>query len=177
MCWLVLCIVALAGCGSSPKAPVSNIKPGSKYFVSDVTVNLTHKLAIEGYPSGAELSEIFVDKITQGLKAGGVLGDQKDARIISLSITIDYHRHFAGEDTPFPSKSATRPTYGYAIRASQDGGVIDEIKKSGLTTNHGFLGNLKTVATMGLGNNAKDEEKDIDIVSKDIADALKKLSN
>jgi len=122
------------------------------------------------------LAEMFSRKISQDLEERGMLAFGRQAESVELSIAIDYQRHFSGEDTPFPSNSVVRPIVGYTITASRDGSVLDVIKRSGLTTSHGFLGNLKTVATMGLGNDAASEEVDVRIIASGMVDFLVRIS-
>jgi hypothetical protein len=93
---------------------------------------------------------------------------------MSVSIEINYQRRFAGEDTPLPYKSVISLVIGYTLIVFENGVEKKRIAKSGLQKT-GFLSNLETAATFGLGNDAKDELKDIQLLADSIADELSAL--
>lgn len=172
---ILFSLVLLAGCSSSPKVAAPSVGADAQYAIKNFTFNLIQKREVEGYATQEELSLITHDLIVSELKAGGILADAADAQAVPLSITINYQRRFSGEDTPFPSKSVTNPIVGYTIIVLEDGAEKARISKAGLTANRGFLANLKTVATMDIGNDSKVEEADIQRVAKTIVAELQKL--
>lgn len=160
---LISLAFVLAACASSPKAPRVSVPEGTKYYIQDFSFNLLQKRPAESYPDEASLSDLFHKQIVEGLvEAGAYSFAPTDA--VSVSIIIDYQRRFAGEDTPFPSKSVTSPIVSYSLAFSRDDEGLGSIVRAGLTTSRGFVGNLKTTATMGFGNDADKELEDINRV-------------
>ena len=151
----------LIGCSSSPKIATPSVASDARYAINDVTFNLTQKRSVENYPTQEQLSAKVSDEIISALTEKDLLatGTEKDA--VPISIAINYQRRFAGEDTPFPSNSVASPIVSYSIVLYENGVEKNRVTKSGLTTSKGFFGNLKTVATMGVGNDAKTEAADI----------------
>jgi hypothetical protein len=172
----VILMVVLTGCSSAPTKERVNAIEGHRYNLSSVDLHLAQSQEVGGYPSESELEAMFEKKIENALHEAGLLAEEGAEAAVPIKITIDYRRKFAGEATPFPSESVVAPVYGYTIEVEEAGGdsrVIAE--KKGLTLNRGFLGNLKTVATAGTGNDAEDEKNDMDAISRGIANHLASL--
>lgn len=170
-----LCVVAvLAGCASAPKVTTPKVAADAKFLVKDFTFNLSQKRQVEGYPTQDELSQLAYEGIAETLENDGMMAAH-EANAVPVSIVINYQRRFAGEDTPFPSKSVTNPIVSYSIAILEDDEEIGRITKSGLTTNKGFLSNLKTAATMGTGNDAQTEMADVHRLTDAIVAELKRL--
>lgn len=170
-----LCVVAvLAGCASAPQVTTPKVATDAKFLIKDFTFNLNQKRQVEGYPTQNELSQLVYEGVAEALENDGMMAAH-EANAVPVSIVINYQRRFAGEDTPFPSKSVTNPIVGYRIAILEDDKEIGRITKSGLTTNKGFLSNLKTAATMGTGNDAQTEMADVHRLTDAIVTELKKL--
>ncbi|MBN2400764.1 MAG: hypothetical protein JXN64_00035 [Spirochaetes bacterium] len=164
---IMFSLFILAGCASVPKFPAD-----TKFSVDNFKVNLKQKLQVEGYPAEAELTGILKEKINTTLKQKNLLTEHRAGNAMSVSIIIDYTRRFAGEDTPVPSKSVMAPEFGYTIVISENGVEKRRISEAKLEIKKGFLSNLATVATLGLGNDAKDELKDVQDVANYIAEKI-----
>jgi len=167
----------LMGCGSTPTKPAASFSlPASAQFTEPtVTVHLTQTITADGYPDEAQMTKIIQDKITAALKNNSLLADTNAVSPLSLEFIINYHRRFAGEDTPIPSKSVMAPVVGYATIISENGVEKHRIEKSGLTVNKGFGPNLITTFTLGLGKTAKDEEDDLQTLANGLVAEIKKL--
>lgn len=169
---VLLSLIILTGCASSPglKLPADTV-----FSVESLKVNLTQKLQVEGYPKQAEFTELLKQKLNASLKAKGLLADSGASNIMSVSLVVDYQRRFAGEDTPIPSKSVMSPVINYVLIVSDKGVEKKRIVKNGLKLTKGFAGNMVSVATLGLGKDAKDEIKDLETFTDFIAAELKDL--
>lgn len=166
----------VSGCGSTPTKSSSYALPKSAQFSQpEVSMRLTQTINADGYPDQAQLAKLLQDAIAAQLKANGQLVEGGSTDSLSLKVDIDYERHFAGEATPIPSKSVAPPVYSYTLKIFDRD--VEKYSKtfSSMTINRGFGANLLTVATMGLGKTAKDEEKDIQTLAKGIASDLKQL--
>jgi len=153
----------IIGCASVPKLPAD-----TKFSVTSLKVNLKQKLTVEGYPAQAEFSEIFKKSFIESLKEKNLLADSGAGNAMSVTLNIDYTRQFAGEDTPFPSKSVMAPKVNYTLVVTDKGVEKNRISNAGVL-NKGFLGSLKT---MGLANDPKSELSDIKKVTDSIANDL-----
>ena len=162
------------GCSSAPKVTAPKVAADAKFLVKDFAFNLSQKRQVEDYPTQNELSQLVYEGIAEALENDDMMAAH-EANAVPVSIVINYQRRFAGEETPFPSKSVTNPIVGYSIAILEDDEEIGRITKSGLTTNKGFLSNLKTAATMGTGNDAQTEMADVHRLTDAIVAELKKL--
>ena len=166
----------LIGCGSKPIKPASFSLPGDAQFQEPkVTVHLTQKITVDGYPDEAQMTKIIQDKITAELKNNALLADKNAASSLTLEFIVSYQRRFAGEDSPVPSKSVMAPLIGHTIIISEGGIENHRIEERGLTVNKGFGANLKTTFTLGLGKTAKDEEADLQTLVNGLVADIKKL--
>ncbi len=163
-------LLFIAGCASVQKLP-----EGTKFSIESFKVNLTQKYEVEGYPDQAEFSKIMEKEFMSSLKEKGLQADGSGKNTMNVSIVLDYKRQFAGEGISVSSKSVIAPELGYTIVVSQNGVETNRIAKSDLTISRGFLGNLKSVATMGLANDKENELKDMQTVASVLTDELKAL--
>lgn len=170
-------LLVLVGCGSTPVKPeVSVASAPVKYSIEKIDVNLTQAIQVEGYPNKDEFTKILTDKTIEVFKKNNLLAAPTDSDSMTASISVDYRRNFAGDATPMPSKSVVAPTVDYVIIIFDHGVEKKRIVKSKQTTGKGFVGNLGTVFTMGLGNTAKDELIDIEKLANTFASDLLKLN-
>jgi len=170
-----LSLLFVAGCGSTPTKKASSLLPqGIKFSNPLVTLHLTQKINVEGYPEEIQLQKLLQDEIAHSLSESGRLAAGSESAW-TVKVDIEYQRHFAGEDTPIPSKSVAPPMCNYKLHILESNVERYAANYNQVTVNRGLGSNLLTVATMGLGKTPKDEEHDIQTLARGIVEDIKSL--
>lgn len=173
--WTFLTAI-LMGCGStSVKENGFRLAEGAKFSKPVVTVNLTQKLTVDGYPDQPAFSRLLQEKTENAFKEHGLLAHSDSNNPLDVNIEVNYQRRFAGEDSPIPSKSVMAPLIEYNIVILDKGVEVYRENNSNITVSKGFGANLVTTFTMGLGKTAKDEEEDLQTLAKGFALDVKRL--
>lgn len=171
---LTVFTLCLLGCGSTPvKAPA--LPANAQFSIPVLTVNLTQIRAVEGYPDEEAFTQLLQKKTESAFKERGLLADVGTTNAFEVAIDVKYQRRFAGEATPFPTKSVMAPLVKYSVIVSKNGVEKHRIERYDMTVNKGFGANLVTTFTLGLGKSAKDEEQDLQILANSFAIELEKL--
>lgn len=169
----LLLSLLLAACGSNPPKATLDLPAGSHYHLSAVNLILQQKHTVDEYPERKALEKAFADQLRASMSEAEILAEPERANSIGLEVKIDYFRHFAGEDSFAPSSSVAAPTFDYIYFFYKDGERVGKYLKLDQTVGQGFLGNLKTVATGGLGNSLEKEQKDLQKIANAMAAELK----
>lgn len=117
-------ILAISGCGSSPKqakVEPAVIPAGSQFTVKDFNIDLVQKLSFPNYLDQEQTRELMEMAFLAKLEEEGLLADNNDPKAIPLKVQVDYRRVFAGEGTPFPIDSIGVPRAYYSVYAVQNG--------------------------------------------------------
>ncbi|UTF58839.1 hypothetical protein [Gilvimarinus sp. DA14] len=171
----IFCLGFLSACGSNPPKKTLVVPDAQGYQLADVSVTLEEKHTVEGYPDERAFEKQFSENLRSSLSEVGGLVISGEENSIRLEVTLGYFRHFSGEDTFAPSSSVATPTFGYTYQFYQGDKLIDSYSKANQTLSQGFLNNLKTVATAGLGNDFKKEQEDLQKIANSMAAELKKM--
>lgn len=164
--FLVLSVLLIAGCSSSAPVKMPELLPAdARFSAPKIEVVLEQAIEVDGYPDITEFTRILGDKTIALMKEKSLLGENQVGGEYSVSIKVDWRRQFAGEATPFPSSSVMQPIVGYELVVRQGSVERYRFERSGLTTQKGFVDNLRTGFTLGLGKDARDEEEDIQVLA------------
>lgn len=174
---LVLFVFSLiVGCAGSPythhvkQLPLEKGK--SKYHLDSLDVNLVlgHG-AIPGdtsYSTEEQLEEQFKKAIITALKNKGIFAPDPSVADASLDVHIDYTRTFN-----YGGKSLNKPKISHLVDIMKNAEKLVTISNSSYTTKYSYFEeiavNLK-ISAFKWG--AEDELKDIELISKNIADDL-----
>jgi len=169
---VLTCFFWFLGCSSTPEKP--KLQTTDKFVVSDVSVTLsqTREPGIE-YHSQDALEGLFVEKISEKLKANNLLTD--DASANALDIKIKYRRQFIGDATPIPSDSLRSPAVSYEIYIKDGEKLLATVSRREFEYIGGMAVRLKLLA--GQSRSKSDEAALVDGVSGSIVGKIKEMKN
>lgn len=174
--FLLLAGLLMTGCSSAPtKSSAQALPPGVQFAEPEITVNLTQKRQVDGYPDQTEFARLLKEKTVVAFTENGLLATSVAEKVMTVKIEVNYQRRFAGEDTPLPSKSVMAPVIDYTIVIFDQAVEKGRIERKKLTINKGLGSNLASMFTLGLGKEAKDEEQDMQTLANSLAREVKVL--
>lgn len=171
---LLLFVVLLAGCASSPytyHVTPTPIKQGeTRYALAEVDVDLTlgHG-AKEGdtqFVDQATLTQQFVDAFTESLAEKGILADSDEADA-ELKITVQYQRNFN-----YGGNALNNPEISHSVQVLREGESLASFGRSRYTLKRSMAANIKISAFKW---KADEELQDVKRVAGMIVDDIYKL--
>ena len=166
----LLLIAGLAsGCATTSTLSTKDNVSVAKVKLDSVNVNLNQKYDNPVFYSQGDI-EHYLSKclVTELSKEGKYQANAK----ASVNINIDYKRVYTGEAFGM-QKSISRPRIAYNYKILQDRKVLQQKEEKDLSINAGLLENLKTVATMDVGNTEKEAENSyLDALCRHIAEQV-----
>ena len=166
----LLLIAGLAsGCATTSTLSTKDNVSVAKVKLDSVNVNLNQKYDNPVFYSQADIEQ-YLSKclVTELSKEGKYQANAK----ASVNVNIDYKRVYTGEAFGM-QKSVSRPSIAYNYKILQDSEVLQQKEEKDLSISAGLLENLKTVATMDVGNTEKEAENSyLDALCRHIAEQV-----
>src|SRR5690606_6626654 len=117
---IIFCCLFIAACSSNPAAPARSVH----FSAPSVELTLQQKLVRDNYPDQATLAALVQSNLESALQAQGALADQAETEALTVAVTMEYQRIFAGEATPLPSASVAPPRVSYKVVVKQGDSVV-----------------------------------------------------
>lgn len=171
---LILSVMALFlfGCSSGEVISKPKAHTTDKFRIGSYKLKVTEKVTPDiKYHTENEIQRIVLADIKKGLTQDGLLST--DNAMDSLDINIVYHKHFAGDATPFPSDSLAGPIIDVEIKVRRGKQIITRLVRKKVLIYGGFLFDIKLTA--GAARDKSDENVLIDAVGKKVVGYIKGL--
>ncbi len=175
---VMFALFAFVGCASSPYQymlePTPIHKGITKYEIQNLTLNLQEQGANTentSFASQKKLKQQFLNALRKYMLENKLLAKRKDSDRAKLDIKIDYLRRYS-----LGGNSLSKPEISHQVEVIQDKQAVARFSASKYTTRYEYLdetaANIKIAA---FSWKAKDELKDVDLISKMLIKDLQNL--
>lgn len=173
-----LAVLVLAGCASSPYQymlePTPINKGVTKYEIQSLNVNLSEEGANKDnttFVRQSKLKQQFLNALRKYMLENNLLAKRKDTDRAKLDIQIDYLRRYS-----LGGNSLSKPEISHQVKVLQEEVPVARFSGYKYTTKYDYLEDIAVNAQVAAFSwKAKDELKDVDLISKMLVKDLQNL--